>query len=123
LHPKNPTTPKKSKKGNRINRHQSTKGRSASIQKIDEIVAQLMSQRGYGQLMVNDEIQNVWNELVGKQLANISRVGRIRQGVLDVFVTNSTANQELTFRRLELVKKLTAELPQHSITDLRLRVS
>ena len=56
-------------------------------------------------------------------MAAMSRPGRIKQGVLDVFVANSTANQELTFRRREIVKKLAAVLPEHSITDLRLRVS
>ena len=61
-----------------------------------------MSQRGYGQIMVNDEIQNVWSELVGKQLANMSRVGRIRQGVLDVFVANSMNPEIDEARQTEL---------------------
>jgi hypothetical protein len=106
-----------------IKRPQSGSSRSEPIQKIDEIVAQLLLQRGYGQTLVSEEIQNNWNQLVGAQMAAISRPGRIRQGVLDVFVANSTANQELTFRRREIVKQLAKALPQYSITDLRLRVS
>jgi predicted nucleic acid-binding Zn ribbon protein len=97
--------------------------RRATVQKIDQVVAELLSQRGYAQALVNEEIQNVWNELVGTALAGISRPGKIRKGVLDIFVANSTANQELTFRRRELAKKLAEALPQYSISDLRVRVS
>jgi hypothetical protein len=86
-------------------------------------VAQLLSQNNYGQTLVNEEIRKAWKQLVGEQMAAMSRPGRIRQGVLDVFVANSTVNQELTFCRREIVKRLAEALPQHSITDLRLRVS
>ena len=97
--------------------------RKPTIQRIDQVVAELLSKRGYAQATVNEELENVWNEIVGSDLAEISRPGRVRDGVLDIFVTNSTANQELTFRRRELTKKLAEALPQHSISDLRLRVS
>lgn len=82
-----------------------------------------MMQRGYGQTMVDDQIKEAWNKIVGGPMSTMSRPGKIRQGVLDVFVSNSTANQELTFRRREIVKKLTEAIPQHSIKNLRLRVS
>lgn len=97
--------------------------RSRSVQKLDEIVAQLLSQRGYGHMLVGEEIHTAWTQLVGEEMAAMSRPGKVRRGVLDIFVSNSTANQELTFRRRELTKQLAETLPHHSITDLRLRVS
>ena len=97
--------------------------RKSSVRKIDQVVAELLSQRGYAQAFVNEELRTVWNQIVGTQMAEISRPGKIRNGVLDVFVANSTANQELTFRRRELAEKLAEALPKHSISDLRIRVS
>ena len=97
--------------------------RKPTVRKIDEVVAELMCQRGYAQAIANEELHNVWKAIVGSQLAGISRLGNIRKGVLDVFVGNSTANQELAFRRRELAKKLTEALPQYAICDLRIRVS
>ena len=97
--------------------------RKGSLKKIDQVVSQLMSQRGYGQTLVNEQLRETWSEVVGETLARQSRPGQIRQQVLDVFVANSAVNQELTFRRRELLKQLAQALPQYSITDLRFRIS
>jgi hypothetical protein len=59
---------------------------------------------------------------VGSELAGETRPGKVRGGVLEVFTVNSTLLQELTFRKTELVKKLTSAAPQFKIRDLRFRL-
>ena len=86
-------------------------------------MAELLSQRGYAQGLISEEIHTAWNHIVGSKLAELSRPGKIRNGVLDIFVANATANQELTFRRREFARKLSEALPRQEISDLRIRVT
>ena len=57
--------------------------------KIDNLVANLMSKRGYGQLMGASELSDAWSEAVGAAAASRSRVGKVIRGVLQVYVQSS----------------------------------
>ena len=59
---------------------------------------------------------------VGDALAEHTRPGRTRRGVLEVTVRNSTVMQELVFQKTELIQILTDRLPDAKISDLRFRV-
>jgi len=90
-------------------------------EKLSNILADLIIQRGYARQMTASEFQEAWKKSAKGLLANGSRPGTIRNGVLEVIVRNSTLMQELTFEKKHIIKKLNEEL-EHVITDLRFRI-
>jgi len=90
--------------------------------KIADVIAQLITQRGYGRIEANEELADVWATAAGEPLATHSRPGKLRRGTLDVTVTNSTIMQEFTFQRQRILTELGRRLPGAKIRDLRFRV-
>ncbi len=89
---------------------------------IGNIVAELLARRGYGRLQAADAWAGAWQEAAGPTLAGQSRAGQVRRGVLEVWVTNSTLVQELSFEKARLLKTLTRLVPEEKIRDLKFRV-
>lgn len=91
-------------------------------QRMANVLSQLLARRGYAQQQSLADQEDAWKNAVGEELARLTRPGLVRRGVWEVFVSNSTLLQELTFRKRELVAKVTASLPNHKIRDLKFRV-
>jgi hypothetical protein len=96
--------------------------RSGGPQKLGDLLANLISRRGYAQQQVNEEISNAWTHIIGRGLSENSRTGRVRRGVLEILVNNSVALQELQFEKRLFLKHMNQALPQHGIQDLRFRI-
>lgn len=90
--------------------------------KIGSIINQLMSRRGYAQVQTSNEMERVFRKVVGAQLANTCRPGNVRNGSLEVTVSDSVSIQELSFQKRALIKALQKEFPQSGIKDIRYRV-
>jgi predicted nucleic acid-binding Zn ribbon protein len=90
--------------------------------KISDIVAQLITARGYGRIQADASFGAAWQAAVGPVLAKYTHAGRLRRGVFEVTVANSMTIQELTFQKQQLLTKLRTELPDAKIRDLRFRV-
>jgi predicted nucleic acid-binding Zn ribbon protein len=85
-------------------------------------MSRLLARQGYAQSLSSDEWQEAWREAVGPRLAPWTRAGRLRQGVLEVIVGNSTVLQELSFRRAELLKQLGERMSANTVQEIRFRV-
>ena len=96
--------------------------RQKAPQRIGDVVAQLLSRRGYARELAPAIEHQAWREAVGDVLADHTRPGSTRRGVLEVTVRNSTVMQELVFQKTELIRTLTDRLPDAKISDLRFRV-
>ncbi|MFT7644070.1 MAG: hypothetical protein ACI9G1_005836 [Pirellulaceae bacterium] len=90
--------------------------------KIDNIISALMSRRGYAQQKSNEALQQAWAAAAGKRLANECRVGNLKRGVLEVFVSNSTVLQEITFQKRRIVKKLKETTVCEKLKDVKFRI-
>lgn len=90
--------------------------------RIAELVSRLMSRKAYAQVQTSDQRESAWARVVGTELASVCRVGNVRRGVLEVFVTSSVAIQELTFQKKRFVKMMVMELPDLKMHDIRFRV-
>jgi predicted nucleic acid-binding Zn ribbon protein len=90
--------------------------------KIADVVAQLITMRGYGRLQADEDFAAAWQAAAGTALGRFSRPGRLRRGVLEVAVANSTILQELTFQKNDILAALAAELPRARIRDVRFRL-
>jgi len=83
------------------------------------ILSQLMARKGYGQTKTNDELDDVWNEVVGQKWQSKTRVGNISRGVLEVFVSSAAVNQHLGFQKKKLIAELSKRVPQNKIKDIK----
>jgi predicted nucleic acid-binding Zn ribbon protein len=88
-------------------------------QRPANILSQLMARKGYGQHKTNNEIDEVWNAVVGEKWQSKTRVGNISRGVLEVFVSSPAVNQRLGFQKKKLLAELTKRLPQNKIKDIK----
>ena len=55
----------------------------------NNLLANLMARRGYGQLESVAAVEEAWTAAVGSELAGQTRLGKIQRGVLQVFVKSS----------------------------------
>jgi len=90
--------------------------------KIADVVAQLVTKRGYGRIDADEELAAAWRTAAGEQLAAASRPGKVRRGLLEVWVANSTILQEFTFHKQRVLTELTRLVPDANIRGLKLRV-
>ncbi len=101
------------------------KSRSRTIpapKSIADAMSGLLAKRGYAQTHSAAEIQDAWQKVVGPQFAGRTVSGKIRSGVLEVVVANSTILQELTFEKEKLLNDLVEIIPEKNIQDLRFRI-
>lgn len=89
---------------------------------IGDVVAQLLTKRGYGRLAANEQLAEAWAAAAGSQLSAASRPGKLSRGTLEVTVANSTMMQEFTFHRQQILAELGRTLPEAKIRNLRFRV-
>lgn len=99
-----------------------TRSSARRPKKIADVMAQLLTQRGYGRIAANEQLGAAWAAAAGEPLAAASRPGKLRRGTLEVIVTNSTSMQEFTFHKQRILAELTRQLPSANIRDLRFRV-
>jgi predicted nucleic acid-binding Zn ribbon protein len=89
---------------------------------IGDVLAQLITARGYGRVQANEDFTAAWQAAVGESIARYSRPGRLRRGVLEITVSNSMMVQELTFQKQEVIAKLRAEFPDAKLRDIKFRL-
>ncbi len=99
-----------------------SKGDRPRVRRIGSIVSQLMSRRGYARSGVNEHMIQSIATAVGESLAASCQVGNLRAGVLQVFVTDSVALQELAFRKRAILRQFESDIAGNKITDLRFRI-
>src|SRR5688572_20275664 len=87
-----------------------------------QVLSQLLAKKGYAQVQTAATCDAAWREAVGQTMAENTRAGSVRRGVLEVLVRNSATNQELAFQKTKIVKMLSKLVPEQQIRDLRCRV-
>ena len=89
---------------------------------IKEVLAQLIIRRGYGRQLEQEEMEEAGRAIAGPALAENTRPRQLYRGTVEVIAKNSTVVQELTFQKIDLLKKFQRKLPDKEIRDLRFRV-
>jgi predicted nucleic acid-binding Zn ribbon protein len=88
---------------------------------IGELLSQLMARRGYAHVRVAQEWVEIWRRVAG-ELAQRSRPGPYRGGVLEVVVEDSATHQELEFRKQQLISAVREMGVGFQIRNLRFKV-
>ena len=86
------------------------------------IVNRLLARKGYTQVEERDQIQALWNQVVGDHIARHSRCGRLLRGIMEVYVANSLVLSELTFDKSNILARLQKESLGKAIQDLKFRL-
>jgi predicted nucleic acid-binding Zn ribbon protein len=90
--------------------------------KISDILAQLITSRGYGRIQADADFSAAWQQAAGETIAKYTRPGRVRRGTLEVVASNSMIIQELGFQKQQILTQLQTQLPDAKIRDIRFRV-
>jgi predicted nucleic acid-binding Zn ribbon protein len=91
-------------------------------ERIGEVLSRLFAARGWGRRQERLRLEEAWAHAVGVRGAPHTRVGKLRRGVLEVFVDNGVLLQELAhFQKRHLLEQLRARLPGVNVQELRFR--
>lgn len=90
--------------------------------RVLDLVNDVISRRGIAAEKSNNQLQNLWDQVVGIDIANQTKAGALRRGILEVIVSNSSLMQELGFSKPDFLEKLNQEIKHGTIKDIRFRI-
>ena len=91
----------------------------SSIKPIGIALDELVNGLGIKKKLKEYDAIIYWDSIVGQQIAKISSVTRIAQGVLFVHVKTSTWRNELTLRKKEIIDKLNTVVGLNAVKDIK----
>lgn len=92
------------------------------LRQIGSLVNQLISRRGYAQVLASQVLHETIAEVLDSQMKSAFQVGNLRGGVLQIFASDSVTLQELNFRKREILRHLQNSQPDSKVSDLRFRI-
>lgn len=92
-----------------------------NAQSIGDAIRMLVRSLGIEKRVDQYKIFDVWNDVVGEQIAKVAVPNRVHNGILEVRVNNAPWRNELSFRKKELLEKIHARTNSESITDIKFR--
>ncbi|HWL07657.1 MAG TPA: DUF721 domain-containing protein [Planctomicrobium sp.] len=90
---------------------------------LGSVLSSLFARKGYGKAQSSRQLHELWNDSVDIDVAAVTKVLNLRNGVLQVAVANSAMLSELaSFRRMEILAKLKETTSGHQIKDLKFKL-
>ena len=87
-----------------------------------DLLARLMARKGYAQTQSSNNLEDIWNQVVGPKWQAKTKVGNVSRGILEVYVVSAAVNQQLGFQKRKLLADLKNRLPQNKLKDIRFRI-
>lgn len=87
-----------------------------------QVLAELMTRRGYAAAEGAARLSAAWVEAAGEQMARFTRVNGLRRGMFEVTVVNSAIVQEFGFQKQTLLCAVRRLMPDVNIRDIRFKV-
>lgn len=92
-------------------------------QPLGEVLSRLIALRGYGRVQGQRQLADVWREAAGEKIAAKTKVMGLKNGVLQIGVSNAALLSELaSFHRHSLLESLRATGRELAIRDLKFRL-
>jgi hypothetical protein len=90
---------------------------------LSDILCELVTVRGYGQLLARQILENAWNTAIGEPYCHQTQVGGIRRGVLNIKVAHPFLLEELAaFRKDTLLTFLQSSSLGIAIRDIEFQI-
>lgn len=96
-------------------------GRKEHMQSLGDALQALVQSLGIEKQVEQYKIFEVWNGIVGEQVAKVAQPERIHNGILIVAVNNAPWRNELTFKKKEILEKIHLQTNSKSILDIKFR--
>jgi predicted nucleic acid-binding Zn ribbon protein len=105
----------------RVGRHKSGTGRPKSPREIAGALQDLLREIGIEKPMNQYAALTNWDDVVGEQIAKVTRPDRVDNGILIIKVATAPWRAELTLQRTEILRKVAARIGKGVIKDIRFR--
>ncbi len=89
-----------------------------SPEKIDSIVDNILSERGYHTICKEYEAVSKWKDIVGSKISKFSICDRIEDGILYVKVSSASWRHELVYLKNQILKQIKKETGCTTIKDI-----
>lgn len=93
--------------------------RRGDIDSFGVLLDLLLDHLGLKERMVEQKAVILWDEVVGKNIADVTTVRSIRDGVMTVSVINSVWRNELTYMKEDILDKLNGRIGKSIVSDIR----
>ncbi len=97
-------------------RKKSTPPKSAAAA-IQELIHRL----GITRTMKQYDVITTWEAIVGEQIAKVTKVQRIDNGILYIGVATAPWRAELTMKRTDIMEKINRAVGRHIVKEIRFR--
>jgi len=85
---------------------------------IGTILKKVVRDLHLGKKLLQYEVVNEWEKIVGKKIASVTTVEKVVDGKLIVRVKSSAWRNELSFLKKEIIKKINKKFMEEIITDI-----
>jgi|SRR5690554_385509 predicted nucleic acid-binding Zn ribbon protein len=86
--------------------------------KIDSILGEILSNRGYLSVCKEYDVMSQWKNIVGEKISDVTVCNRVENGVLFVKVDSSAWRQELVFLKVKILQRIKESTNCNSIKDI-----
>lgn len=87
---------------------------------LAQALGQLIKDLGIESEILHNQAVQLWPEVVGKRIANISHAKKIDGKILFVKVQNDSWRNELVFLKKDIIERLNKRIGKKIVEDLRL---
>lgn len=95
--------------------------KQAKTEPINQIIERFLQQRGLSPRFKEQEVFQIWPEVVGGMIASRSRILRMTEGRLFVEFTSSVVRQEVAMVKEGIVRALNDRLGDQVVKELIIR--
>ncbi|WP_197441082.1 DUF721 domain-containing protein [Thalassoglobus neptunius] len=90
---------------------------------VGDLMGELIALRGLAQTQSRRQFEEVWRKLIGDDFAELAKATGLKNGVLQVVVSNSALLSELaSFRKHELLERFRTEHADLKVRDIKFKL-
>ena len=90
--------------------------------RAQDLINNVIARRGIAAEQSSHRLQNIWESVIGMDLANQTRVSSLRRGVLEIIVSNSSLMQILSFNKEQYKEEINQQMQNGTLSDIRFRI-
>ena len=88
--------------------------------KLSDSITNLIRNKNFGEMFLLGQIQNKWDQIVGKAIKEATIVTKIQNKTIYIKCKNSTWKNELFYQKKELLEKIQKNTPKNTINKIYL---
>ena len=89
------------------------------MQSLKTAIDSMLRKFGIENAIAQNNVLNIWNEIVGEKVAKNTEPDRVEHGVVIVKVSSPTWRQELFLQKKEIINKINNTVGKNVIRDIR----